>query len=201
MSTLAAVNETLLDIKGQLVRNNTKLDRVAAVKPMPSGPRDLTERERSGQTSAEAAREGLKERAGAKPAGTGVGGLIDKAPNLPVSTGNKALDYLALGGLALSFIDEITSFLKGLLDGIYQSFKKEIDAFAEQASNFVEENLTPLVSGAGLAVANTLRRMKNSVSGQLKAARVEIDDLKKQTRTQLDAVSYTHLTLPTKRVV
>ena len=32
MSTLAAVNETLLDIKGQLVRNNTKLDRVAAVK-------------------------------------------------------------------------------------------------------------------------------------------------------------------------
>ena len=186
MSTLAAVNETLLDIKGQLVRNNTKLDRVAAVKPMPSGPRDLTERERTGQTSAEAAREGLKERAGAKPAGTGVGGLIDKAPNLPVSTGNKALDYLALGGLALSFIDEITSFLKGLLDGIYQSFKKEIDAFAEQASNFVEENLTPLVSGAGLAVANTLRRMKNSVSGQLKAARVEIDDLKKQTRTQLD---------------
>ena len=51
MSTLAAVNETLLDIKGQIVRNNTKLDRVAAVKPMPSGPRDLTERERTGHAA------------------------------------------------------------------------------------------------------------------------------------------------------
>jgi hypothetical protein len=98
MSTLAAVNETLLDIKGQLVRNNTKLDRVAAVKPMPSGPRDLTERERTGQTSAEAAREGLKERAGAKPTGTGVGGLIDKVPS---PTGNRGLDLAALAGLVM----------------------------------------------------------------------------------------------------
>ena len=158
MSTLAAVNETLGEIKGQLVRNNSKLDGLRGVKPIPSGPKDLTERERTGQTSGEAAREGLKERAGAKPTGTGVGGLIDKAPNLPISTGNKLLDYGALLGLIVAFRKQIADFLKGFFSGLTKAFEEEIAAFRELAQGYVRDFEKSLITGATAGFLTAQRR-------------------------------------------
>ena len=165
MSTLAEVNETLVDIKGAVARQTAVLGNKlegGGAKPVPSGPKDLTAREKAGTTSAEAAREGLKERAGAKPTGTGVGGLVDKAPNLPVTTGNKLLDYGALAALGLAFTKEIADFLKGFLGGLQEAFKKEIEAFKNAASEFIDENITSLVSGAGIGVAMTFKRLQAS---------------------------------------
>ena len=158
MSTLAAVNETLGEIKGQLVRNNSKLDGLRGVKPIPSGPKDLTERERTGQTSGEAAREGLKERAGAKPTGTGVGGLIDKAPNLPISTGNKLLDYGVLLGLIVAFRKQIADFLKGFFSGLTKAFEEEIAAFRELAQGYVRDFEKSLITGATAGFLTAQRR-------------------------------------------
>ena len=60
MSTLAEVNETLVDIKGAVARQTAVLGNKlegGGAKPVPSGPKDLTAREKAGTTSAEAARE------------------------------------------------------------------------------------------------------------------------------------------------
>jgi hypothetical protein len=161
MSTLAAVNETLGEIKGQLVRNNSKLDGLRGVKPIPSGPKDLTERERTGQTSGEAAREGLKERAGAKPTGTGVGGLIDKAPNLPISTGNKLLDYSALLGLIVAFRKQIADFLKGFFTGITKAFEEEIAAFKELVAGYTRDIEKSLITGTTAGFLTAQKRFNN----------------------------------------
>ncbi len=161
MSTLAAVNETLGEIKGQLVRNNSKLDGLRGVKPIPSGPKDLTERERTGQTSGEAAREGLKERAGAKPTGTGVGGLIDKAPNLPISTGNKLLDYGALLGLIVAFRKQIADFLKGFFTGITKAFEEEIAAFKELVAGYTRDIEKSLITGTTAGFLTAQKRFNN----------------------------------------
>jgi len=183
MSTLAEVNDTLGDVKRAVFQQtavlSNKLGDRERAKPMPSGPKDLTAREKAGTTSAEAAREGLKERAGDKPKGAGgLGGLAAKAPNLPITTGNKLLDYGALAALALSFTDEIADFLKGFLGGLKDAFQKEIDAFKNAASEFIDENITSLVSGAAIGVATTLRRLKTSTKGLLKSALAEVDSLK-----------------------
>ena len=167
MSTLAEVNETLVDIKGAVARQTAvlgnKLEGGGAKPVPPSGPKDLTAREKAGTTSAESAREGLKERAGGKPKGAGgIGGLVDKAPNLPISTGSKGLDLLALGGLAVAFNKEIREFLNGFLGGLEESLKKEIESFKNAASEFIDENITSLVSGAGIGVAATMKRLQAS---------------------------------------
>ena len=173
MSTLAAVNETLVEIKGQLARQTAVLGNKLSgdrVKPMPSGPKDLTERERTGQTSGEAAREGLKERY-SKPTGTGVSGIIDKVPNLPISTGSKGLDLLALGGLAVAFNKEIRDFLNGFLGGLKQSLQKEIDAFSDMASKFVEDNVTSIISGSSLGAMAAQNRFQKRLDGMEKQLR------------------------------
>ena len=181
MSTLAAVNETLGEIKGQLIRQNTKLDGYRGAKPMPtSGPKDLTTREKEGTTSAEAAREGLKERAGAKPMGAGIGGLVDKAPNLPISTGNKLLDYAALAGLAVAFNKEIADFLKGFMDGLSKSLRKEIDAFVGGLGDFVDENVTAVATGAAAGLQRTINKLRGGASRAVKGLQADVDRLNKR---------------------
>lgn len=176
MSTLAEVNETLVDIKGAVARQTSILGNKlegGGAKPAidnslvpPSGPKDLTAREKKGTTSAEAAREGLKERAGDKPKGAGgLGGLAAKAPNLPVTTGNKLLDYGALAALGLAFTKEIADFLKGFLGGLKEAFQKEIDAFKNAASEFIDENITSLVTGAAIGLQTTFKRLQASTKG------------------------------------
>ena len=102
------------------------------------------------------------------------------------------------GGKMLAVILALSSTV-GVLYGGFEMFKKFQDMSAQ-----IESYVAPDLSGFDKTIALTKEEMKSKtdlIQTEVEMLMSEMEMMMSEIRLVSDAVSYTHLTLPTKRIV